>query len=147
MTAVQSRVKCCPIASGTVGPLHSQRARNAPVERLALNRRQLTHIVLLAPLAGLATTACPLPADAAGALTAFYRSRQQQNGGALLLGPILVSRQRLQDALTAVEGSPDAAAFKVALERLRAASMGCYVVDGADAASLSTAGASTQEYK
>lgn len=78
----------------------------------------------------------------------FYRSRQQANGGALLLGPIQLSRQRLETAAAALENTSQE--FSSALDAVRAASLDC-VVFGDIATSgkqdLTTAFSANQEYK
>ena len=75
----------------------------------------------------------------------FYRSRQQANGGQLLLGPIQLSRQRLVAAAAAAENKT----FVPAIESLRGASLDCIVWDfeGSKNQDLSTASSRTQEFK
>ena len=68
----------------------------------------------------------------------FYRSRQQQNGGAFFLGPIQLSRQKIQSALDALEGPEP---YSDALTHLRAASLQCYNTE------ITTAATEDQEYK
>jgi apolipoprotein N-acyltransferase len=73
----------------------------------------------LASVIGLSGVSFANPA-AAGPLAAFYRARQQQNGGAMLLGPIQLSRQRLRAAVDALSGEEP---FAAALAQLRSASL------------------------
>jgi len=117
-------------------------------------------------LAGLAVSS-PGPAlaanvDASGssanplrAVADFYRSRQQANGGSFFLGPIHLSRQRLESAATALQVSNSASEpaeieiekYATAHQALRAASLDCIVFDFEGKQDLTTAASSQQEYK
>jgi hypothetical protein len=119
--------------------------------------RMCAHTVA-ALLAGLAVSS-PGPALAAGidnpfrAVADFYRTRQQANGGSFFLGPIKLSRQRLESAATALQGSNSASEqagtenYTTALESLRAASLDCIVFNFEGKQDLTTAASSEQEYK
>ncbi len=113
-------------------------------------------------IAGLALTS-PSPALAADTATAtatanspnpfravaeFYKTRQQANGGAFFLGPVQLSRQRLESAAAAVQGT-EQEKYTTALEAVRTASLDCIVFDFdfEGKKDLTTAPSSEQEYK
>jgi len=78
----------------------------------------------------------------------FYRSRQQINGGAMILGPIQASRQHLEVARESLKRQE----YGEALASTRAASMDCVVFNfgednRAGRRDLSTASSAEQEYK
>ena len=84
------------------------------------------------------------------AVAEFYRNRQQANGGSLFLGPIQLSRQRLENAATALQGgSSDSVTEKYseALKAVRGASLDCIVFNFEGKQDLTTASSSEQEYK
>ncbi len=103
-------------------------------------------------LAGLAMTTTPSPALAAGsnpfnAVATFYRERQQANGP-IFLGPIQLSRQRLETAAAALQGT-EGEKYTTAMASVRAASLDCIVVgdDFEKKQDLTTASSTAAEYK
>lgn len=140
------------------------RANQLPQEPLEAFCGRICGQIAASLLAGLAVSS-PGPALAANiddtgssanpfrAVANFYRTRQQANGGSFFLGPIQLSRQRLETAATALE-SPDSASvqaeienYTAALESLRAASLDCIVFDFEGKQDLTTAASIGQEYK
>jgi hypothetical protein len=83
------------------------------------------------------------------AVAAFYKSRQQANGGAFFLGPIQLSKIRLENAVAALQSSEEMTVenYATAMESVRAASLDCIVLDFEGKQDLTTAPSSEQEYK
>lgn len=133
-SALCSPLVAQPRPSSLRAPRQLQRAKAAANPEGPSTRREA-----LWALAAAASLLAPLPASAAAdgsALRAvlrapyeFYRSRQQQNDGAKILAPIRASRQKLQECLATLGGSPGSSTYAAALDSLRSASMNCYDFD------------------
>jgi hypothetical protein len=87
------------------------------------------------------------PAEASNPVGEFLRSRQQMNGGAKMLAPVRLARQRLQSAATFLEiNTPES--FAAALQAVRTSSLNCYVFNALSDDSLETrASLVTQQFK
>lgn len=115
----------------------------------------LAGLVVSSPIspAFAADTNAPSSGNPLRAVAEFYRNRQQANGGSLFLGPIQLSRQRLENAATALQGSDIASEqeatekYSTALQAVRGASLDCIVFDFEGKQDLTTAASSEQEYK
>lgn len=134
--AVQVRSPCRPTNEILGALLHDAASRCTPLLLAGL-------VSLSTPsLAALAAEDSSSSGSGTGVLRGFaqfYRSRQQSNGGQLFLGPIQLSRQRLEAALGALRSKESEDVYDAALTSLRSASMQCH---GPDLTS-----ATFQEYK
>jgi len=77
---------------------------------------------------------------AANSFIGWWKSRRTANGGAKLLAPIYVARQRLQQALDMLSGerAGSSEGLKEVLQLVRSSSLNCYMFEALDEDTIET---------